>query len=61
MAAKTYIPGLRLVLKVAKRYMDRWQTRLQENLTEAQYTCFLATISAITECLIALGEEALNP
>lgn len=61
MATRTYIPGLRLVLKAAKRYLARWQVSLEENLTAPQYTCALAALSAITECLIALGEEALNP
>jgi hypothetical protein len=61
MSSRTFVPGMRLVLKAAKRYLARWQVELQANLTEAQYTCLVATLAAITECLIALGEEALNP
>lgn len=59
--ARTYIPQLRFVLRVAKRYIDKWQTKLQNTLTPAQYTCVTDTLVAITSCLIALGEEVPNP
>jgi hypothetical protein len=61
MASRTYIPQLRFVLKIVDRYTKRWQTQLQENLTEGQYTCLLAVIDAVTECLVALGTPDLNP
>lgn len=61
MASRTYIPQLRFVLKIVDRYTKRWQTQLEENLTAPQYTCMLAVISAVTECLIALGTPEIGP
>jgi hypothetical protein len=58
---KTYIPGLRLVLKTAHRFMTRWQSQLSGTLTEAQYACLVATIAAVAECLGALGEAVIEP
>jgi hypothetical protein len=61
MAARTYIPQLRLVLQVVKHYANRWQVKLQENLTPTQYNCLIAVIEAIDACLIALGDAPINP
>ena len=61
MAARTYIPGLRLVARLVERYISRWQVKLEANLTEGQYACAVALLSAATECLVALGAEVINP
>lgn len=58
---KTYIPGLRLVLGIAHRYMSKWQSQLSGTLTTAQYTCLLSTITAVSDCLAALGTEEVVP
>lgn len=56
MSFRTYIPGLRLVLKAAHRFGTRYQTQLQGSLTSDQYTCLLSTLNAIADCLVLLGE-----
>lgn len=56
MAQKTYVPTLRLVLYGTHKYMTRWQSRLHEFLTEAQYTCLLSVIQAVADCLALLGQ-----
>lgn len=58
---RTYIPGLRLVLRTVHRYMTNHQNKLSQTLTEAQYTCLLATIAAVAECLAVLGEGEVLP
>jgi hypothetical protein len=57
MPIRTYIPGLRLILKAAHRFGTRYQTQLQGSLTGPQYTCLLSTLAAIADCLVLLGEE----
>jgi hypothetical protein len=53
---KTYIPGLRFVLKTAHRFMTRYQSKLAGSLSPAQYTCLVSTIGAVADCLAILGE-----
>lgn len=61
MAIRTYIPQLRILLAAIKLYMNRWQVKLQENLTTQQYQCLVAVIEAVDLCLIALGPQEVNP
>jgi len=58
---KTYIPGLRLVLKTAHRFATRYQSKLSGSLTSEQYTCLVSTIQAIGDCLALLGEPTIAP
>lgn len=60
MALKTYVPHLRIVLKVAHKYATRYQTQLSAVLTPAQYACLTDTIVAISSCLALLGTEPLG-
>lgn len=60
MAARTYIVGLRLVLKHAKRYINKWGIPLLGELTAPQIACLTATIEAIDSCLAAIPEPAIN-
>lgn len=55
MASKTFLVGLAIVLKKAKKYMTSWQTQLHTHMTTEQYTCLLSTITAVTDCLVLLG------
>lgn len=59
--AKTYVPTLRVVLRLAYKYATRWQPQLAENLSEAQATCLASTIQAIFDCLVILGETPIEP
>lgn len=61
MPTKTYVPGLRLVVKGAHRYATRYQSTLEANLSEAQYACLVELINALAECLIILGDAPINP
>lgn len=61
MALKTYVPGLRLILKAAHRYATRYQAQLNTILTVDQYTCLVSTIAAIGACLALLGETPIEP
>ena len=58
MAVKTYYVGARLVVERAHRYLTRWQAQLEANLTAPQYTCVLALIAALAECLVVLVKPA---
>jgi hypothetical protein len=58
--ARTYIPGLRSVAKLVRRYITRWQEKLEETLSPAQYTCALALSEAALECIVALGAEVIE-
>jgi hypothetical protein len=60
MAVKTYKVGLRGVLKLVYRYITKWQQQLQDNMTEGQYTCLIAVLTAVTECLTSLGEPEIG-
>lgn len=54
MASKVYWKGLILVATLLKSYIQRNQLKLQANLTEPQYTCVLALLNAVLECLAVL-------
>lgn len=59
MPQKVYWIALETTLQVTRRYIQRNQINLQKNLTEAQYNCVIAVLSAILDCLAAL--PANNP
>ena len=59
--SKTYIPGLRLVLKAAYRYISRWQPQIAENLTEEQFVHVTDCLADLGACLISLGETPIEP
>ncbi len=56
-ARKVYWKALRLVLSLAKRYIQRNQLQLSANLTSEQYTCVVDTLTAILSCLAILPEN----
>ena len=51
MAHKTYVVGLRLVLRELIRYASRYQAVLSTTISEQAFTCLLATLTAANECL----------
>ena len=51
MAHKTYVVGLRLVLKQLIRYASKYQAVLSGTISEQAFTCLLATLTAANECL----------
>lgn len=59
MTNKVYWKALILVLNEVKRYIQRWQVQLQNNLTLEQYNCVVAVLDAVITCLQALPEN--NP
>jgi len=61
MAQRTYLIGLYFVLKAAHRYMTRYQTTIEANLTEPQLACFNAVLAAIVECLPLIVPAAPTP
>lgn len=52
---KTYVPGLRLILKAAHRYATRYHAQLSVVLTTQQLACLTSTIQALADCLALLG------
>jgi len=54
MATKVYWKNLELLLGILRRYISRWQLKLEANLTEEQYECVVAVLTAITACLAVL-------
>ena len=61
MAIRTYVVGLRLALEAINRYGNRWQPQLSQSLTTQQYQCLLAVLTAVQECLKALGPKPFGP
>lgn len=59
--ARTYVPTLRVVTYALKRYVNRNQVKLQENLSPATYTLLLTLLEAADQLLIALGAEPIGP
>lgn len=57
MTSKVYWKSLELVLDQSRRYIQKWQTRLQTNLTSEQYNCVVAVLDAIITCLNALPQN----
>jgi hypothetical protein len=51
---KVYWKALRLVLDQIKRYIQKWDLQLKDNLTTPQYECVIATLDAVITCLGAL-------
>ena len=54
MAHRVYWIGLRIVLGHVKRYIQKWDLQLQQNLTTPQYECAVAVLEATIICLNAL-------
>lgn len=61
MAQRTYVPGLRVVTYLLKRYVNRNQVKLQQNLDPAIYALLLVLLEAADDLLIALGEPPIDP
>jgi len=57
---KTYKPGLLLASKFIRRYIVKWQVKLQASLGEAGYELLLATLDAVTQ-LISFLEDDIPP
>jgi len=57
MASKVYWKGLILVAAALKAYIQRNQLRLQANLEPGQYTCVVALLDAVIECLAVLPQN----
>jgi len=61
MASRTYVPQLRIITAILKRYVNKYQVKLQENLSEEIYALLLVLLDAADALLIALGEEHILP
>lgn len=57
MRKKVYWKGLRLVLGVSKRYLQRNDLGLQANLTTEQYNCAKDVLTAVLSCLALLPKN----
>jgi len=61
MASKVYWITLELVLNRSRRYIQKHQLQLQQNLTESQYNCVVDVLTAIISCLATLPVNSPNP
>jgi hypothetical protein len=61
MASKTYVPGLRNVLRAAYRYISKYTTFMDAYLTESQKTHVATCLADLTSCLLDLGENPTEP
>ncbi len=57
MTTRVYWKTLAVVLREVQRYIQRNQNNLFLNLTTPQYTCVLAVLSAVLDCLQALPDN----
>jgi hypothetical protein len=60
MARRYYVTGLRSVLQAAHKYGTRWQSQLEESLTEEQFACLQDTLNAILSCIVLLGNRPVE-
>jgi hypothetical protein len=51
MAHKTYVVGLRIVLRQLIRYASRYQAQLSTVISTEALACLIATLNAANECL----------
>lgn len=58
---KVYWKQLKIVLGLTKRYIQKWDIQLQGNLTPTQYTCVVAVLTAVVECLALLPVDVVEP
>jgi hypothetical protein len=56
-ARKVYWKGLRLVLGIVKRYIERNQLGLTDHLTGPQMECVIAVLTAVITCLDTLPDN----
>jgi len=61
MAAKTYVPGLRLILRKAYNYIVKYTQFMQPFLTESQAAHIATCLADLTACLLDLGETPIVP
>lgn len=57
MGTRVYWITLRVVLNEAKKYIQRNDLRLQDNLSAPAYATVVTALSAILDCLAALPEN----
>ncbi len=57
---KTYVVGLRLLLKQLHKYGAKYQPQLQANLTSGQYAALVSLLQAILALLELLGPIILE-
>jgi hypothetical protein len=51
MAQRTYLIGLYFALSFGYRYVSRWLPKIEQNASAEQFTCILAVLNALQECL----------
>lgn len=61
MAARTYLPTLRLILHRANTYVNTYQALMQPYLTPAQRTALAEFIVCIATLIAELGPEPIQP
>lgn len=54
MANRVYWKQLRLILEHAEKYIERYDSQLQNNLTNEQIACINDVVQAIQSCLVLL-------
>lgn len=60
MPKKVYWISLETTLQITRRYIQRNQIKLQQNLTAPQYTCVISVLNAILDCLATLPVNEPN-
>jgi hypothetical protein len=61
MAVRTYRPGLKLAAEAIKKYIQRYQLKLQQSLGEEGYTLLIAVLDAVILLLEFLDATADAP
>lgn len=61
MASRTYVPTLRFVTNELKKYVNRNQIKLQQNLSAPTYQLLLDLLTIADALLVALGAPDINP
>lgn len=61
MAARTYLPYLRVLVKGLHFYATRWQGKLNQHMTPEQVTCLTSLIGTLADCIDIFGPPNVGP
>lgn len=58
---KTYKPGLLIAAKFIRRYIVKWQVKLEQSLGSGGYELLLAVLDAVTQLISFLEDDIPGP
>lgn len=60
MAPRTYVPTLRVLTWALKRFVNKYQVKIEQNTDSTTYAVILELLALADQLLILLGEPPIN-